>query len=132
MNESIITAIMDHFATASGLPPILYPNVSATTPTGEHLIVDVLSAPTVSIGITDASQARGIINVTIRTPEGIGPIRANQIADAVLARFARNTALTSGGVTVRIDRLGYVSPPLGNAGGWYRLPLTIPYNAILP
>lgn len=127
MNESITTAILEHFATASGLPPVLYPNVSAATPTGEHLIVDVLSSPTVSIGITDASQARGVINVIIRTPEGIGPIRANQIADAVLARFARNTSIPP----VRIDRLGYVSPPLGNLDGWYRLPLTIPYNAIL-
>ena len=130
MNENLTKAIFDHISGATGIPDVYYPNVSKDTHADEHIIVSIIPNETLSVGVSELNQARGIINIVIKTKESIGTIRANQIADDLLSLFVRNTTLTSGGTKVRIDRAGWTNPPLGNIDGWYVLPVTIPYNSI--
>jgi len=130
LNENLTKAIFNHISGATGLPEVYYPNVSKDTPADEHIIVSIVPNETLSVGVSELNQARGIINILIKTKESIGTVRANQIADDILTLFGRNTTLTSGGTKVRIDREGWTSPPLGNIDGWYILPVTIPYNSI--
>lgn len=130
MNENITIAIFEHISNAALSFDIYYPNINKETPTEEHVVISIIPNETLSLGVSSLNQARGLINILIKTKENIGAIRANQIADYLLTLFERNTTLTSGGTKVRIDRAGWVNPPLGNIDGWYVLPVTIPYNSL--
>lgn len=126
--EKLSRAIFDYIETAAGLPEIHYPNIDGD-PSGTHIIVSILPATPISVGLKSLTQAHGIISVLVRTKEGTGPMQAAKYADTLLALFVRNTELSYDDIKIRIDKAGYVSAPL-NGGGWYALPVTIPYNIL--
>lgn len=81
--------------------------------------------PTLGYGFQRDS---GIFQVMVFYPENTGPAAAAARADLICAQFARGLTLTSGTLRVLVDRSPYASTGR-NEGGWYGLPVTIPYVA---
>jgi hypothetical protein len=128
--SKIQKAVFTKLAASAGLPQIIYPNISTPTPTGNHIRVFVLPAITEAIGIEKINWASGIIQASIYCKDGVGAIVAADIADTVIALFPRGTVMTNGGLSIRVDSLGYAGPAI-TEGGWYQIPVSIPYNALV-
>lgn len=74
------------------------------------------------------SRPLGIFQVTLVFPAGAGAQAAQARAKAVLAHFPKGLSLTEGAVTVRVMRTPWASGG-ASVDGWYRLPVSIPYEA---
>ena len=70
----------------------------------------------------------GIFQVMLAYPENAGAAAAATRAELIRLQFVRGTTLTSGSLRVLIDRWPWSSQGV-NDGGWYRLPVSIPYIA---
>ena len=70
----------------------------------------------------------GIFQVMLAYPENAGTSAAATRAELIRTQFTRGTTFTSGTLRVLIDLSPRVSQGM-NDGGWYRLPVSIPYVA---
>lgn len=123
----MIGALFSFINTRSGWPAKYWPNIQADIPTADHVRIDVLPAPTETLGISGPEWQRGIVQITVFVRDGTGAVNADNIADTVIASFPRGTTISSGGISVRFDEKGWKSPGIPG-GGWYQVPVTIPYN----
>ena len=70
----------------------------------------------------------GIFQVMLFYPENAGPSAAALRSELVCAQFDRGLSLTSGSLRVLVNTSPWAS--IGrNDGGWYALPVSIPYVA---
>ena len=122
----VADAVFTRLAGLAGLPTIYYQNIDYDTPTEEHIRATVLPANTETRGLVNQNIERGIINISIFVPQGVGIIGAAGYAATVLTGFPRNLDL---GNQIRIDVAGYVEAGIVD-GGWYQLPIIIPYLQI--
>ena len=122
--EQLFNAVFAAVNGAAGLPAKYFPNVSATVPTANHIRVDILPAPTASIGLSGVDWSKGVLQVMVCVKEGAGSVAAAKIADTVLALFPRGYRFSNG---ARIDKAGSVAPPL-TGDGWFKLPVSFEYN----
>lgn len=83
--------------------------------------------PTVAALGQNLTLHQGVFQVSLNYPGNAGPQPAEARAEAIKARFPRGLSLTSGSVTVRINRTPSVAPGFRNAAGWYIVPVSIPY-----
>ena len=91
--------------------------------------INLLPARTLNPTLGDSfKRETGIFQVTLNYPENAGPAAAATQAELIRAQFVRGTSLISGKVRVLIDEAPYVSPAMSD-GGWYRLPISIPFIA---
>jgi hypothetical protein len=128
--SAIHKAVFTKLAATSGLPQLVYPNISTATPTGNHLRVFILPATTESIGLKDIDWARGIIQISVYCKDGVGAITATDIADTVIGLFPRGTIMTNSGLSIRVDATGYAGQAI-TGEGWYQVPVSIPYNVLI-
>lgn len=91
--------------------------------------VDLLVNTPIDHAVTaDLVQQRGILQVTLFYPLGVGTATAAARADAVRARFAPVQTLTSGGTNVEISESAHVAA--GQVvGEWYAIPISIPWRS---
>lgn len=141
-NEAIYKAVK----AAAGDFPVAYPN-SGYPKEGQpadipYYKVDILPASENSLGLSFSSATRqlGIIQVSCYIRDGKGDIPAVEMADQIIAAFPRGTVLEDGGVSVRIEDKAYKSQGFSATtsnvggekvnGGWFMIPVTIPYIII--
>ena len=102
------------------------------TPTSgtEFLRATHLPAATRALGNanTDSNEFRGLFQIDVFWPEGKGVVAAKEEAAAIIAHFARGTAMTHESQTVKISRPPYELPAIQD-DGWIIVPVTIPYIA---
>ena len=76
----------------------------------------------------DVTEQRGLLQITLYYPGGVGTATALARANAVATRFAPPQTLTSGGTTVEI----LSTPQIGSGlalDGWWVIPVSIPWRS---
>ena len=76
----------------------------------------------------DVTEQRGVLQVTLYYPGGVGTATALARANAVATRFAPPQSLISGGTTVEI----LSTPQIGSGlalDGWWGIPITVPWRS---
>lgn len=77
----------------------------------------------------DFKREIGIFQVMVSYPKSKGTQGADARADAICAGFKRGSTFTSGRVTVKILNSPRRGPAMPSDGTWYRVPVSIPYQA---
>ena len=91
--------------------------------------INLLTAQTLNPTFGDGfKRETGILQVSLNYSENAGPSATYTRGEMVRAQFPRGLTLTSGKVRVLIDQAPSFGPAM-NDGGWYRLPISIPYLA---
>lgn len=91
--------------------------------------VHLLPAKTLNPTFGDAfKRETGIFQITLNYQENAGAAAAVARAELIRAQFPRGLALFSGTLRVLIDQAPSVAIGI-NDGGWYRLPVSIPFIA---
>ena len=126
--SDITDEAMTILGAAAGLPPIYYQNLTnnplPSPPKVDHLIPDIVTGRTRSIGLKTLDQEVGIIQVQIRAKKNSGTIPMADIVGDILALFPRNDPKY---VNFKIDNTGYPSPPFYK-DGWRVIVVSIPYQ----
>ena len=73
----------------------------------------------------DVTEQRGLLQITLYYPGGVGTATALARANAVATRFAPPQTLTSGGTTVEILSTPQVGSGLA-LDGWWVIPIPVP------
>ena len=109
--------------------PVAWQNVSYTPVSGTRYIrAYLLPAETFDGAVTgDYKLYAGIFQLSIYSPDGTGTGAAETIAEAIIAQFAQNTAISKSGLTIFIDRTPSMGPSM-NDEGWHVLPVSIRYR----
>lgn len=130
------TAILEAFATRldaftySPQPPIAWPGVKFKPPaSGMWLEASLFPGDPESLAWENDSpnEVRGFCQILIGYRPGLGEVAASQLADALLAWFAKGTPLGP----VRVSRTPTRAPSLPDEGNKIFIPVTIPYLAIV-
>lgn len=127
MNPNLIDAALEsHLLTLPGAPSIAWEDVSFKPIVGQaYLQVHQLRNRPIDHAMTlDVREDRGIWQVTVVHPAGMGKVAALTLADKVAQHYAIGTRLPFawGAVTV------YSSPDIASAmpdEGWLRIPVSI-------
>ena len=131
MSNVIIRALLEvHLNTIAPSIATAFENVPFTPVNGTPWQrVNLLTAPTLNPTFGDAfHRETGIFQVTLYYPENAGASACATRAELIRSQFVRGLTLTSGTLRVLIDRSPWVSQGM-NDGGWYRMPVSIPYVA---
>lgn len=124
--DAIAQAAFAELATATGLPPVYWPNVAAPdSPEPLHLRAFVLPADTESIGLASWDVERGIIQVSVYAKQGLGVIAPYATAEAILSVFPRGYANGA----FRVNIAGNVGPAIID-GAWCVVPVSISYQNV--
>jgi hypothetical protein len=127
IDNGLLARVTALAATFTPVMEIANPNRKFTpTDATRHFRIFLLRVPTAATALR-TRLIRGILQVSVYSPENEGPIKADEIAGAVITFFDPQLPwLTSEGVTVRIDpgRPPYASSPLQD-GVWWHVPVTI-------
>ena len=114
------------FAAVSALGYVTaWPNV-AISPTANHIRVNVLGSRSEAYSF-GKDRLPSTLQIDCVVKEGGGELVAARMADAVQLAFAKDTVLTSGAVSVRIDREPYIRTAI-TFNGWYSIPVSIPFE----
>lgn len=76
----------------------------------------------------DVGEQRGILQVVLYYPEGVGSATAAARAQAVATRFAPPQTLTSGGTKVEILSTAHIGTARA-VDEWYAIPVSIPWRS---
>lgn len=91
--------------------------------------VNLLPAKTLNPTFGDRfKRETGILQITLNYPENAGAQAATTRAELIRAQFYRGLALFNGTLRVLIDEAPSIATGT-NDGGWYRLPVSVPYIA---
>lgn len=91
-----------------------------------YLLPAATQSPT--FGGPELTHESGILQITLMTPVNLGTGELMDRADVVRDHFPKGLSMTSGGITVTIQRRASVTPARED-NGWYRIDLSIPYFA---
>lgn len=78
---------------------------------------------TASLGENGLNRLTGVYQVSLFYPAWEGSGTARDTADSLISHFKRGTSLTSGGVTIEIER-AWRSPAVQEPD-WYQIPVSI-------
>lgn len=133
--EGIISdLLLARVGTITGSYTTYYPGLGkpeASKPAATYLVAQLIPNETVSDFIANDSSNRhqGFLQVDVVAPKNMtGIVPPMEVAGAVVSHFKRGTEMASGGVTIRIDRQPYVSPPIEEADR-IRVPVSIAYRS---
>jgi uncharacterized protein DUF4128 len=73
-------------------------------------------------------REQGILQATVSAPSGGGPQQATAIADVLASYFRRGWSSSEGTTKVWVDLDPFLGPGVPD-GAWFRIPLSIPYQA---
>ena len=125
-HDSILTSTFSKLATISGLPKIFYPNISYTVIPDEYMAVYIIPAPTESVTIDGCEYQYGIIQIDAVVLDGVGAIKASQLADKIISAFKVGTVITEG---LTVNKPSYASGGMNTGDGHYKIPITIRYQS---
>jgi hypothetical protein len=128
MLDDVHAALRTQLNVMVGTAPIAWEGVKYDPPNGPFLQPYLLPAETFTPTMGDTfERLEGVFQVNVNTPAGSGSGVAENLAEQVLALFRRGEALTSGGVTVVIQKSWRGA---GTSDGvWYRIPVSIRFWA---
>lgn len=111
---------------AAGSVSVAYPNIpySGDDP---YYTVSILPAGAIPIDLKTESYQSGICQVSCYIRDGIGEIKALEMAQTILNAFPRLTKLEGDGIAVHIKNPAWISPGI-SVDGWYFIPVSIPYH----
>lgn len=131
IHREIRAALETHLSNTSGLPPIVFENVSYNPDTNVSFLstdfIPTLRRPAVR-GSNPIQRYQGLFAVTVYSKEGDGPANADEIAEKVIQAFEATTDLQFTNsedetITVSIDyaerQRGLLETP------WYYIPINI-------
>lgn len=118
-----------HALTLTPAHEVAYPNVDAD-PDARHLRCFLLPAEPgqVTYGEAGKNRHRGLFQISVAWPRGMGEVAPGAAAGAVAAHFKRGTVLTEDGINVRVIRPPYRMTAVVEPT-WYVIPVRIPYQA---
>ena len=128
MKSEIADALLTHIKGAGLSIPIAFPGAEFPQPTGAYVQVSLFPSPTAAATLTSHDVQSGVMQASVFWPRGEGLISPMAVADAICARFARNTEIKGTAVVIHINRPPYTASILQEAG-WMQLPVTIPWTA---
>lgn len=131
--KAISTALSTHLSQMPNLPPVAWENASRFKPSNGQLF---LSEATLSAGVngedvaaTGSTSFTGLYQVTVFAPVGGNKFTGMDMADQIKDHFSRGIRLQKDSVTVEIIQRR--DNPAMQDSDWYRIPVTISYNAIV-
>lgn len=76
-----------------------------------------------------SAELVGIFQVTVVHPAGKGKVAAKQLAERVAAVFAPVQELEAGNHTIALNQTPAIATGMPDDGGWYEVPISIPWRA---
>lgn len=133
MKYSAIQSLLDaHLATLVGLPKLQLENTKNIAETGKAFSRAVLlpgRATPRTIGLNGKTEFPGLYQIDLFYPMDKGTATANQMADAVIAHFARGLVLNDSEVSVKVDiawrEAGSRNEP------FYHLPVMVQWSSVI-
>ncbi len=119
--HNAIFKALETFAADNALH-VAYPNADFVPNENTFIEPFLLFAQTENIGLSVVNQPI-VLQVNVNYRDGQGIIGAARIADALIARFPRNSRISAGSHCILFDNQGYPGPVLVN-GGWLKMPVT--------
>lgn len=114
--------------------PVAWPEIPYTPETGEdgqikpYLRIDYLPNRPAWEGLASGRIDQGLLQITVTWPPNCGILAPAEAVGLIMAAFSKNTPMTADGVTVRVSREPWVSPPLTETDRVGH-PITIPWTA---
>jgi hypothetical protein len=104
MTSDVHAALDSHLAALADLPPIAWENVQFDAPADGSVYLRVAFLPGqsswASLGEGTATHERGVYQVGISAPFGMGSSEAEELADRVIAHFKRKQLAIAAAVSV--------------------------------
>ena len=127
----ILSAFLERLEsfTHSPQPPILWPGIKSEPPeSGIWLEAALFPGDPVNLSWDNdsANRLRGFCQVLVGYRPGVGEIVPSQVAQALLAHFAKGTQIGP----VRVRQTGTRAPSFADEGARLFIPVTIPYLGI--
>lgn len=132
MNPNTIDAALEsHLLTLPGAPSIAWEDVAFTPKVDQaYLQVHQLRNTTIEHGIAnDVREDRGILQVTVVHPAGMGKVKALEIAQSVAELFPAGLVLSLGSHYLFCDKHPAIASGYPDEG-WYRVPVSINWQTL--
>lgn len=132
--EQIYDALISRcltLAIGSSPLPVAYPEQDpafVAPEDGKYLLVDDFPNRPRWEGVTSGRLDQGLLQITVVWPRNQGLHAPRAAADAVAAHFAKETVMSSGGVTVKVSAEPWAAKPLTESDR-VTVPITIPWTA---
>jgi len=114
--DDIRAALEYHLSTMADVPEISYENVSYDPPQGADWLkcqlIPTSRKPAVR-GLNPQMRYQGLFTIFCYTPEGIGPSRADDLADKVVDHFEATTDVTHPSIPAIIISVDYAEREQG-------------------
>lgn len=109
--------------------PVVWTNARTQIPAGDHLRAFLLPAETRAPDLAGAMRSyRGVFQVSVFTPAGVGPGRAEGIARELDDLFPVALRMPSAGLSVQVLTPMAPRPAMGETD-WYSVPVDCRYGA---
>lgn len=129
MSQARIRAALEGRLSNWASIPVVWENVRSEYAT-DHLRAYLLPATTVSDDVAgDQRHYTGLFQVSVFTPAGIGPGRAETLAGQIATLFPVGLVMTSGGLDVRVKKPVSVRRAIVETD-WYSVPVDFTYAAV--
>jgi hypothetical protein len=109
--------------------PILWENRKNLPTAGNWMLAQLIRNRTARLGIAPMHRWPGILQVSVMTGLGEGPMAGDRIAEQVAAHFPADLRLVHGTTTVRVTEAPSVAGGLVS-GGWWEVPVSIYFEAL--
>jgi len=131
-DAAILDALSYHLSlfTASPALPVAYPGIAFTPPAdGRYLDATFLPNRPANepVGFNHQIVRRGLFQIAVLWPVGVGQVAPVDIGGQVAAHFARGTVIRRNGVVVSVLNAPWTSPPLQEPDR-VRVPVTISWH----
>lgn len=128
---AIETALEERLQTLANAPPIAWEDVSYTPETGVAYlkVFHLHNTPRDKYLEGGSAELAGIFQVTVVHPAGSGKVAAKLLAERVAAVFAPVQELEAGNHTVSLNQTPAIATGMPDEGGWYEVPVSIPWRA---
>ena len=122
------TAAIDTFVAENPID-LAYPNALYTPGAGPYLRPWMLPAPTSAFDYRATNEYRGVMQIDVFWPAGLGLVAPLEMAAALIAFFPRGSQLAGDDLTVSINEPPYLGPALQEPG-WIQIPVSIRFRAL--
>ena len=130
MTLSQIKALLEQKLLAMpGVLPTAFENVPFAQPAGPYQSCYHLINSPIDLGIEGTlTEERGILQITLRYPEGKGRQQADAMADQIKAHFKMPQIIPGAGFRIELNKTPSVTSGLPDEGRWC-VPITVYWEA---
>lgn len=128
--NDVLSALRTRLAALPAAPPIAWPGVPFTPTAGQLYLAFAdlpVSESAAGIGDNAPNLLRGILQVTVAGPSGVGTQATDAVSQAVMQHFKRGTVIPAGDGYVRVESVKRAPIIMGDA--WVNRPVSITYYA---